>query len=153
MPSYQNAKSTKCHVSKVLRWQKIYWSFDKLEECLDDMNFDQLPSWQNVILTKCHLDKMSSWQNVILTKCHLDKMSSWQNVILTKCQFDKMSTQQNTKLTKCQVDKMSHPQKPLCRFCSLAAFPISLAGFWLLCQTQWSTSTVQGTNIINYFGL
>ncbi len=48
---------------------------------------DKMPRWQNVMLTKfhvdkCHADKMSLWQIATLIKYHVDKMSCWRNIML-----------------------------------------------------------------------
>ncbi len=91
--------------------------------------------WQNVTLTKCHIDKMSHWHNVTLTKCHLDKMSHWQNVTLTKCHIDTMSHWQNVTLTKCHIDKMSHWQNVPLTNCHLDKMSEHLK----ICQI-WSCS-------------
>jgi hypothetical protein len=49
------------------------------------------PGWQNDLLTKWHIAKMTCWQNDLLTKWIVDKMTSWQNVQLTKWWVNKMT--------------------------------------------------------------
>ncbi len=61
-------------------------------------------NWQNVSLTKCHVDKMSCRQ-----KCHVDKMSCRQKCHIDKiCHIYKMSHWENAMLTKCHIYEMSH---------------------------------------------
>ena len=52
-------------------------------------------TWQNDLLTKWTVDKMTSWQNGLLTKWPLDKITCWQNGLLMEWHVDKMTCRQN----------------------------------------------------------
>jgi hypothetical protein len=52
--------------------------------CADQRWYWQRAIFKNVMLTKLQVI------NVMLTKCHVDKMPCWQNVMLTKYHVDKM---------------------------------------------------------------
>jgi len=61
--------------------------------------------WQNVLLTKFLVGKMSCWQNVplkkdTLTKWRVENISFWQNVSLTKCPVDKIACRSSVQLDK-----------------------------------------------------
>ena len=72
--------------------------------------YNQNVCYQNVLLPKHPITKMSSYRNVQLPKCPVTKMSGFRNVLLPKCPVTKMYVTK-TSITKVSFTEMSGYRK------------------------------------------